>query len=142
MVFYQSDLPATFEKWLNHYDCTVSATSLPWQTVHQRLKLGTVEPDLQTAMSAKPEPIGRLGAMRSNPEAHHQVVGKAQSAVGKLFGDSKLQAEVAGRRASGQLAQAYGDAMDSVAAFVKEKRVAAAAIGGIALLILDRLFRR
>ncbi len=71
-----------------------------------------------------------------------QVAGKAQSAVGKLFGDSKLEAEGTGRQASGQLTQAYGDAMDSVAAFVKEKPVAAVAIGGIALLILDRLFRR
>jgi len=32
--------------------------------------------------------------------------------------------------------------MNSVSAFVKEKPVAAVAIGGIALLILDRLFRR
>lgn len=71
-----------------------------------------------------------------------QVAGEAQNAVGKLFGDTKLEAEGTGRQASGQLTQAYGDAMDSISAFVKEKPVAAVAIGGIALLILDRLFRR
>jgi uncharacterized protein YjbJ (UPF0337 family) len=71
-----------------------------------------------------------------------QVAGKTQSAVGKLFGDPTLEAEGTGRQASGQLTQAYGDAMNSVSAFVKEKPVAAVAIGGIALLILDRLFRR
>lgn len=39
-----------------------------------------------------------------------QVAGKAQSAVGRLFSDSKLEAEGTGRQASGQLTQAYGDA--------------------------------
>jgi ElaB/YqjD/DUF883 family membrane-anchored ribosome-binding protein len=36
----------------------------------------------------------------------------------------------------------YGDALDSVSTFVKEKPVAAIAIGAVALLVLDRLFRR
>lgn len=71
-----------------------------------------------------------------------KVAGKAQSAVGKLFGDSKLEAEGVGHQAAGQLTQTYGDALDSVSAFVKEKPVAAIAIGAIALLVLDRLFRR
>ncbi|MGE1154556.1 CsbD family protein [Pseudomonas sp. ICMP 460] len=71
-----------------------------------------------------------------------KITGKAQSAVGKLFGDSKLEAEGTGRQAAGQLTQAYGDALDSVSTFVKEKPVAAIAIGAVALLIMDRLFRR
>ena len=70
------------------------------------------------------------------------VAGKAQSVVGKLFGDSTLEAEGAGRQAAGQLTQAYGDALEGVSTFVKEKPVAAIAIGAVALLILDRLFRR
>ncbi|KQM51490.1 MULTISPECIES: CsbD family protein [Pseudomonas] len=71
-----------------------------------------------------------------------KVAGKAQNAVGKLLCDSKLEAEGAGRQAAGQLTQTYGDALDSVSTFVKEKPVAAIAIGAIALLVLDRLFRR
>lgn len=71
-----------------------------------------------------------------------KVAGKAQSAVGRLLGDSKIEAEGAGRQASGQLTQTYGDALDSVSSFVKEKPVAAIAIGAIALLVLDRLLRR
>ena len=42
-----------------------------------------------------------------------KVAGKAQSAVGKLLGDSKIEAEGAGRQAAGQLTQTYGDALDS-----------------------------
>lgn len=71
-----------------------------------------------------------------------KVAGKARSAVGKLLGDSTLEAEGARRQVAGQLTQTYGDALDSVSAFVKEKPVAAIAIGAIALLVLDRLFRR
>jgi len=70
------------------------------------------------------------------------VADKAQSVVGRLFGDSKLEAEGAGRQAAGQLTQTYGHAIDSVSTFVKEKPVAAIAIGAVALLVLDRLFRR
>lgn len=71
-----------------------------------------------------------------------KLAGKAQGAVGKLLGDSKLQAEGAGHEASGQLTKTYGDALDNVSAFVKDKPVAALAIGaGIALLV-SRLFRR
>ncbi len=71
-----------------------------------------------------------------------KVAGKAQNAVGKLFGDSKLQAEGAGREAAGQLTETYGDAMNCVSNFVKEKPVAAVAIGAVALLVLGRLLRR
>lgn len=74
--------------------------------------------------------------------AAEKVAGKAQSVVGKLFGDSKVEAEGAERQAAGQITQTYGDALDSVSAFVKEKPVAAIAIGAVALLVLDRLFRR
>ncbi|WP_426215230.1 CsbD family protein [Pseudomonas sp. DWRC2-2] len=71
-----------------------------------------------------------------------KVAGKAQSAVGKLFGDSKLEAEGAGRQAAGQLTQTYGDALDSVSTFVKEKPIAAIAIGAAALILINRIFRR
>ena len=71
-----------------------------------------------------------------------ESAGKAQSAVGKLLGDSKLEAEGTGRQAAGLLTQTYGDALDTVSTFVKEKPVAAIAIGAVALLVLDRLFRR
>ncbi|KTC43665.1 hypothetical protein AO262_01800 [Pseudomonas fluorescens ABAC62] len=71
-----------------------------------------------------------------------KLAGKAQGAVGKLFGDSALEAEGAGRQAAGQLTKTYGDALDNVSAFVKEKPVAAIAIGAVVLLVADRLFRR
>lgn len=71
-----------------------------------------------------------------------KLAGKAQSAVGRLIGDSKMEAEGAGHQAAGQLTLTYGDALDSVSTFVKEKPVAAIAIGAVALLVLDRLFRR
>ncbi|MCF5710383.1 CsbD family protein [Pseudomonas syringae] len=38
-----------------------------------------------------------------------KLVGKAQSAVGRLLGDSQLEAEGTGRQASGQLTKTYGD---------------------------------
>jgi ElaB/YqjD/DUF883 family membrane-anchored ribosome-binding protein len=50
--------------------------------------------------------------------------------------------KVPGSQAAGQLTQTYGDVLDSVSTFVKEKPVAAIAIGAVALLVLDRLFRR
>jgi len=71
-----------------------------------------------------------------------KVAGKAQGAVGKLFGDSKLQAEGAGHEASGQLTKTYGDALDSVSTFVKEKPVAAMAISAAVALVIGRLLRR
>ncbi|EIK94411.1 CsbD family protein [Pseudomonas sp. M47T1] len=71
-----------------------------------------------------------------------QAAGKAQSAVGRLLGDSTLEAEGAGHQASGQLTKTYGDALDNVSTFIKEKPVAALAIGAAALLVLSRLLRR
>lgn len=53
-----------------------------------------------------------------------KLAGKAQSAVGKLIGDSKMEAEGAGHQAAGQLTKTYGDTLDSVFTFVKEKPVA------------------
>jgi uncharacterized protein YjbJ (UPF0337 family) len=71
-----------------------------------------------------------------------KVAGKAQGAVGKLFGDSKLQADGAAHEASGQLTKTYGDALDSVSTFVKEKPVAALAISAAVALVIGRLLRR
>jgi len=71
-----------------------------------------------------------------------KLAGKAQSAVGKLLGDSTLEAEGAGRQAAGQLTKTYGDTLDSVSAFIKEKPVAALAIGAAALILINRIFRR
>lgn len=71
-----------------------------------------------------------------------KLAGKAQGVVGKLLGDSKIEAEGAGRQAAGQLTQSYGDALDCVSTFVKEKPVAALAIGAVGLLVLNRLLRR
>ncbi|MBA1229880.1 CsbD family protein [Pseudomonas viridiflava] len=71
-----------------------------------------------------------------------KLVGKAQSAVGRLLGDSQLEAEGTGRQASGQLTKTYGDALDNVSTFVREKPVAALAIGAVAALVISRLFRR
>jgi uncharacterized protein YjbJ (UPF0337 family) len=71
-----------------------------------------------------------------------KVAGKAQGAVGKLFGDSKLEAEGAGHELSGQLTKTYGDALDTVSTFVKEKPVAALAISAAVALVIGRLLRR
>jgi uncharacterized protein YjbJ (UPF0337 family) len=71
-----------------------------------------------------------------------KLAGKAQSAVGRLIGDSTLEAEGAGRQAAGQLTKTYGDTLDSVSTFVKEKPVAALAIGAAVLLLVNRLLRR
>lgn len=71
-----------------------------------------------------------------------KLAGKAQSAVGRLIGDSTLEAEGAGRQAAGQLTRTYGDTLDSVSTFVKEKPVAALAIGAGLLLLVNRLLRR
>jgi uncharacterized protein YjbJ (UPF0337 family) len=71
-----------------------------------------------------------------------KLAGKAQSAVGKLIGDSGLDAEGAARQASGQLTKTYGDTLDNVSTFVKEKPVAALAIGAAVLLLVNRFLRR
>ncbi|MDR7283743.1 MULTISPECIES: CsbD family protein [Pseudomonas] len=71
-----------------------------------------------------------------------KLAGKAESAVGKLIGDSPLEAEGAGRQAAGQLTKTYGDTLDSVSTFVKEKPVAALAIGAAMVMLVSRLLRR
>ncbi|WP_408600493.1 CsbD family protein [Pseudomonas sp. PLMAX] len=71
-----------------------------------------------------------------------KLAGKAQSAVGKLIGDSTIEAEGGGRQAAGQLTKTYGDTLDSVSTFVKEKPVAAIAIGAAMVLLVSRLLRR
>jgi len=71
-----------------------------------------------------------------------KLAGKAQSAVGKLMGNSKLEAEGAGRQAAGQLTKTYGDTLDDLSTFVKEKPVAAIVIGAAVALLVSRLLRR
>lgn len=71
-----------------------------------------------------------------------KLAGKAQSAVGKLIGDSTIEVEGGGRQAAGQLTKTYGDTLDSVSTFVKEKPVAAIAIGAAMVLLVSRLLRR
>ncbi|MHA3737162.1 CsbD family protein [Pseudomonas sp. Eth.TT006] len=71
-----------------------------------------------------------------------KLAGKAQSTVGRLLGDSALEAEGTGRQAAGQLTKTYGDTLDTVSTFVKERPVAALAIGAAALMLVNRLFRR
>jgi uncharacterized protein YjbJ (UPF0337 family) len=70
-----------------------------------------------------------------------KIAGKAQGAFGKLIGDEGMRAEGAGREASGQLTQTYGDAVDGVTSFVKSNPVAALAIGAGLGLIISRLLR-
>lgn len=71
-----------------------------------------------------------------------KVAGKAQGAVGKLFGDSKLEAEGAGHEVAGQLTKTYGDALNNVSVFVKEKPIAALAIGAAVGVLISRFLRR
>ena len=71
-----------------------------------------------------------------------KLAGKAQSAVGRLIGDPKLEAEGAEHQAAGQLTKTYGDTLDNVSTFVKEKPVAALAIGAAVLLLVSRVLRR
>lgn len=71
-----------------------------------------------------------------------KLAGKAQSAVGRLIGDTKLEAEGAVRRDAGQLTQTYGDTLNSVSTFVKEKPVASLVIGAAVALLVSRFLRR
>lgn len=71
-----------------------------------------------------------------------KLAGKAQSAVGSLLGDSRLEAEGTVRQGAGQLTQTYGDTLDSVSTFVKEKPVAALVIGAAVGLLVSRFLRR
>ncbi|WP_336334064.1 CsbD family protein [Pseudomonas putida] len=70
------------------------------------------------------------------------IAGKAQSAVGRLVDDPALEAEGEGRQAAGQLTKSYGDALDTVSTFVREKPFAALAISAALTLVVSRLLRR
>ncbi|MBK4990606.1 MULTISPECIES: CsbD family protein [Pseudomonas] len=70
------------------------------------------------------------------------LAGKAQSAVGRLVDDPALEAEGEGRQAAGQVTKSYGDAVDCVSTFVKEKPIAALAITAAITLVVSRLLRR
>lgn len=71
-----------------------------------------------------------------------KVAGKAQGFFGELTGDEQLQAEGVARQAAGQLQQTYGDALDSVGDFAKNKPLATVAIVAGVGLVLGLLLRR
>lgn len=70
------------------------------------------------------------------------IAGKAQSAVGRLIDDPALEAEGEGRQAAGQVTKTYGDAVNCVSSFVKEKPFATVAIGAALAMVVSRLLRR
>jgi len=70
------------------------------------------------------------------------LAGKAQSAVGRLVEDPALEAEGDARQAAGQVTKTYGDTLDTVSSFVKEKPFAALAITAAVTLVVSRLLRR
>jgi hypothetical protein len=53
-----------------------------------------------------------------------------------------MEAEGAGHQAAGQLTKTYGDTLDGITMFVKEKPASALAIGAAALILINRIFRR
>ncbi|MFK0309915.1 CsbD family protein [Pseudomonas sp. NPDC090233] len=71
-----------------------------------------------------------------------KAAGKAQSAAGQLLEDPSLEAKGDARQASGQLTKSYGDAVNTVSTFVKEKPLTALAVGAGIVLVLNRLLRR
>ncbi|HEK1010440.1 MULTISPECIES: CsbD family protein [unclassified Pseudomonas] len=71
-----------------------------------------------------------------------KIAGKAQSAVGRFIEDPALEAEGDGRQAAGQLTKSYGDALNNVSTFVREKPITALAIGAAITLVVSRLLRR
>lgn len=71
-----------------------------------------------------------------------KIAGKAQSAVGRFIEDPALEAEGDGRQAVGQLTKSYGDALNNVSTFVREKPITALAIGAAITLVVSRLLRR
>lgn len=71
-----------------------------------------------------------------------KVAGKAQSAAGKWLEDPALQAEGDARQASGQLTKSYGDALENVSAFVREKPLTSLAVAAGLALVVSRLLRR
>ncbi|KAA5842579.1 CsbD family protein [Pseudomonas chlororaphis] len=63
------------------------------------------------------------------------AAGKAQGVVGELLDDQQMRMEGAARQAAGQWQETYGDALDSVSRFVRDKPLASVAIlAGIGLL--------
>lgn len=74
--------------------------------------------------------------------AVEKVAGKAQGFLGDLTGDEQLQAEGVARQAAGQLQQTYGDALDTVSDFAKQKPLATVAIVAGVGLLLGLLLRR
>jgi len=71
-----------------------------------------------------------------------KIAGKAQSAVGRFIEDPALEAEGDGRQAAGQLTKSYGDTLNNVSTFVREKPITALAIGAAITLVVSRLLRR
>ncbi|ROL84147.1 CsbD family protein [Pseudomonas chlororaphis] len=63
------------------------------------------------------------------------AAGKAQGVAGELLDDQQMRLEGAARQAAGQLQETYGDALESVSRFVRDKPMASVAIlAGIGLL--------
>lgn len=71
-----------------------------------------------------------------------KTAGKAQGLIGDLIGDEQLQTEGIAREAAGKLHETYGDVLDSVTGFAKDKPVATVAIIAGAGLLLGLLLRR
>lgn len=75
--------------------------------------------------------------------AVNKVAGKAQDAVGELVNDEQMQLEGSARQAAGQLQETYGEALDTVSGFVRDKPLASVAIlAGLGLLAGLLLRRR
>jgi len=71
-----------------------------------------------------------------------KVAGKVQSAAGQLLEDPALEAEGDARQVSGEVTKRYGDALDNVSAFVREKPLTALAVAAGLTLLVSRLLRR
>ncbi|NIE76169.1 CsbD family protein [Pantoea sp. Tr-811] len=71
-----------------------------------------------------------------------KVAGKAQSAAGQWLDDPQLEAEGDARQVSGQITKSYGDALDNVSAFVREKPLTSLAVAAGLTLLVSRLLRR
>ncbi|AZE48507.1 hypothetical protein C4K04_2835 [Pseudomonas chlororaphis] len=70
------------------------------------------------------------------------AAGKAQGVVGELLADERMRLEGAARQAAGQLQETYGDALDNVSRFVRDKPLASVAILAGAGLLAGLLWRR
>jgi len=74
--------------------------------------------------------------------AMEKVAGKAQGFLGDLTGDEQLQAQGLARETAGQLQQTYGDALDTVSDFAKQKPLAMVAVVAGLGLLMGLLLRR